>query len=128
MSLSEELKAMTVTLKEYATLEDTATAINNLHIKIIRFTTKKAFPARQHIRTRDPDIIDVDVVDQRKRRSSQSRERYLKKGLCFNCGRHSHIARDCTSTRKESVDAIHYNTTPPRSQKTKSRSPIKRGR
>jgi hypothetical protein len=44
--LSEELKVIIVTLKEYATLEDTAIVINNLYIKIIRFATKKAFLAR----------------------------------------------------------------------------------
>jgi Ty3 transposon capsid-like protein/Zinc knuckle len=44
------------------------------------------FPRKQE---RDPNAMDVDSL------STQERTKLMKKGACFNCKKHGHLARDC---------------------------------
>ena len=44
-------------------------------------------------RKKDPNAMDIDAVQI----SDQEKERRLKKGLCFKCGKHGHMSKECNN-------------------------------
>jgi hypothetical protein len=43
--------------------------------------------------TKDPNAMDISAVDARL--SNTDRARMMRHGLCFQCGEHGHVAREC---------------------------------
>jgi hypothetical protein len=48
---------------------------------------------RWNFQKKDPNAMDVDTLAMAKRTE------YMKKGLCFGCGKPGHLSRDCTEKR-----------------------------
>ena len=42
---------------------------------------------------KDPNAMDVDAM------TTEERTEAMKKGLCFGCGKHGHLNRDCLNKK-----------------------------
>ena len=49
---------------------------------------------RWNFQKKDPNTMDVDAL------TAEKRTEYMKKGLCFNCGKSGHLSRDCGEKKK----------------------------
>ena len=94
------LEVPPVTLQEWY---DKATKYDNLFRKIQRITgrgrvnnDKKEEPKRKAwtFTKKDPNAMDVDLL------STEKRDEAMRKGLCFGCGKHGHLNRDCPDKKK----------------------------
>ena len=55
----------------------------------------KEEPRRKwNFQKKDPNAMDVDVM------TTEKRTEYMKKGLCFGCGKPGHLNKDCTEKKK----------------------------
>ena len=77
---------------------DKPTKYNNLFRKIQQITgrgrpnnDKKEEPRKKVwlFTKKDPNAMDVDLL------STEKRDEAMRKGLCFGCGKHGHLNRDC---------------------------------
>lgn len=82
---------------------DKSTKYDNLYRRIQRITgrgktiiEKKEEPKRRTwtFTKKDPNAMDVDAL------TMEKREEAMKKGLCFGCGKHGHLNRDCPDKKK----------------------------
>src|SRR6478735_1283743 len=63
--------------------------------------TYKVTTPRQQL---DPDAMEIDTLS-RATLSEQKKDQYRRKGLCFTCSAHGHIARECTKkTQIQTMD------------------------
>jgi hypothetical protein len=49
---------------------------------------------RWNFQKKDPNAMDVDAL------ATEKRTEYMKKGLCFGCGKPGHLNRDCTEKKR----------------------------
>ena len=43
---------------------------------------------------KNPNAMDVDLL------STEKRDEAMRKGLCFGCGKHRHLNKDCPDRKK----------------------------
>ena len=55
---------------------------------------------------KDPNAMDVDLL------STEKRDEAMRKGLCFGCGKHGHLNRDCPDKKKTTRAYMPTSSTP----------------
>jgi len=104
-SLSSELKTSLIGVDLPGALDACANVINKRYNDILRLTPKPApryntttprTSTKSSSQPKHPDAMDIDtgILDYAPLGSSE-RERRLKLGLCFKCGRKDHISKHC---------------------------------
>lgn len=66
---------------------------------------------------KDPNAMDVDALN------AEKRTEFMKKGLCFGCGKPGHLSRDCPEKRKP---PSYASTWTPAASTSSSNSPPKK--
>ena len=67
---------------------------------------------RWNFRKKDPNAMDVDALN------AEKWTEYMKKGLCFNCGKPGHLSKDCGEKKKPPSYALTWTPTPSSSTPT----------
>ena len=111
-----------VTLQEWY---DKATKYDNLFQKIQHImgrgkinNDKKEEPKKKawtFTKRKDPNAMDVDLL------STEKRDEAMRKGLCFGCGKHGHLNRDCPEKKKatRAYTPIHSTSSAPKKMDAK---------
>ena len=86
---------------------DKSTKYDNLFRKI-QWITRRGRPnndkkeePRKKVWTftkKDPNVMDMDLL------STEKRDKAMRKGLCFGCGKHGHLNQDCPDKKKMTRD------------------------
>ena len=106
------LEVPPTTLQEWY---DKATKYDNLFQKIQWITgqgrtnnDKKEEPKKKAwtFTKKDPNTMDVDLL------STKKRDEAMRKGLCFGCGKHGHLNRDCPDKKKATRAYMPTPSTP----------------
>jgi hypothetical protein len=117
VALNDDLRAALVGVKIPSSLEEAANVINECQNDLLRLQITVEPRRTRNNQRRDPDAMDLDTIykkhnePNRNHRHSQSRERLMKEGKCFNCGGKGHLARNCPSPEKGSVNALDHQET-----------------
>ena len=60
--------------------------------------TKEEPKKRWNFPKKDPNVMDVDAM------TTEQRTEAMKKGLCFGCGKHGHLNKDCPDKRGKKAE------------------------
>ena len=104
-TLSDDLRRAMVGVPVPNNLNDYANLIS-LYDNDLRYLPRST--QRTHTTSRYPEAMEIDASNYAPA-GSKEREERRKKGLCYKCGKHGHISRDCLvplpQTRSNSIPA-----------------------